>query len=150
MKTKLLGLMALVSLLGVSNANASTYNEVFSTNNPLLTINVGDTVDFSCPYSFNNSGGDYLDFGETSPTSGAIVGSYLVLIGSTYNYTFTQKGTYYYYSDIANYIGNGGGSSIDVVTPTPLPAALPLFASGLGALGLLGWRRKRKASAIAA
>lgn len=28
---------------------------------------------------------------------------------------------------------------------TPLPAALPLFASGFGALGLLGWRRKRKA-----
>jgi hypothetical protein len=27
---------------------------------------------------------------------------------------------------------------------TPLPAALPLFASGLGAIGLLGWRRKRK------
>ncbi len=29
-----------------------------------------------------------------------------------------------------------------VVTPTP--AALPLFATGLGALGLFGWRRKRK------
>jgi hypothetical protein len=29
----------------------------------------------------------------------------------------------------------------------PLPAALPLFASGLGALGMLGWRRKRKAAA---
>ncbi len=27
---------------------------------------------------------------------------------------------------------------------TPLPAALPLFATGLGALGLLRWRRKRK------
>jgi len=27
---------------------------------------------------------------------------------------------------------------------TPLPAALPLFATGLGALGLLGWRRKRR------
>ena len=26
----------------------------------------------------------------------------------------------------------------------PLPAALPLFATGLGALGLLGWRGKRK------
>ena len=31
----------------------------------------------------------------------------------------------------------------------PLPAALPLFASGLGAMGLLGWRRKRKAQAAA-
>jgi len=30
-------------------------------------------------------------------------------------------------------------------TATPLPAALPLFASGLGTLGVLGWRRKRKA-----
>jgi hypothetical protein len=37
------------------------------------------------------------------------------------------------------------------VSATPLPAALPLFASGLGAMGLLGWRRKRKnPAAIAA
>lgn len=27
---------------------------------------------------------------------------------------------------------------------TPLPATLPLFATGLGGLGLFGWRRKRK------
>ena len=41
-----------------------------------------------------------------------------------------------------------GGEFGDVPTSaTPLPAALPLFASGLGALGLLGWRRKRKAQA---
>jgi hypothetical protein len=32
-------------------------------------------------------------------------------------------------------------------TATPVPAALPLFATGLGALGLLGWRRKRKQAA---
>jgi hypothetical protein len=42
------------------------------------------------------------------------------------------------------------GSIMYTYTPaipaeTPLPATLPLFASGLGALGLLGWRRKRKA-----
>ena len=30
---------------------------------------------------------------------------------------------------------------------TPVPAALPLFASGLGAMGVLGWRRKRKLAA---
>jgi len=29
------------------------------------------------------------------------------------------------------------------ISETPLPAALPLFATGLGALGLFGWRRKR-------
>jgi hypothetical protein len=40
--------------------------------------------------------------------------------------------------------------SISLDSPTPLPAALPLFATGLGALGLLGWRRKRKATALAA
>jgi hypothetical protein len=32
---------------------------------------------------------------------------------------------------------------------TPLPAALPLFATGLSALGLFGWRSKRKAQAAA-
>jgi hypothetical protein len=32
----------------------------------------------------------------------------------------------------------------------PLPAALPLFATGLGVVGLVGWRRKRKAAARAA
>jgi hypothetical protein len=37
-------------------------------------------------------------------------------------------------------------TGVGIEATTPLPAALPLFASGLGALGLLGWRRKRKAS----
>jgi hypothetical protein len=34
-----------------------------------------------------------------------------------------------------------------VLEVIPIPAALPLFATGLGALGLLGWRRKRKQAA---
>jgi len=33
---------------------------------------------------------------------------------------------------------------------TPLPGALPLFATGLGALGFLAWRRKKKAAPLAA
>ena len=35
----------------------------------------------------------------------------------------------------------------EIATGTPLPAALPLFASGMGVLGFFGWRRKRKALA---
>ena len=31
-------------------------------------------------------------------------------------------------------------------TATPLPAALPLFAGGLSALALLGWRRGQRAA----
>ena len=38
---------------------------------------------------------------------------------------------------------------IDVANQVPLPSALPLFATGLGALGLLGWRRKKKAALAA-
>jgi hypothetical protein len=36
------------------------------------------------------------------------------------------------------------------ISATPLPAALPMFAAGLGALALIGKRRKRKASMLIA
>ena len=39
-----------------------------------------------------------------------------------------------------------GGEIRTVLLPTPLPSAFPLFATGLGALGLLGWRRKKTAA----
>ncbi len=44
-------------------------------------------------------------------------------------------------------VGNTGLFSITAASAVPLPSALPLFAAGLGALGLLGWCRKRKAQA---
>jgi hypothetical protein len=44
-------------------------------------------------------------------------------------------------------LGQGQVTPESSVTATPLPATLPLFATGLGALGLLGWRRKRKQAA---
>jgi len=47
-------------------------------------------------------------------------------------------------------IGVGDAAAVDSFVlniGTPLPAALPLFATGIGALGLIGWRRKRKAQA---
>jgi hypothetical protein len=43
-----------------------------------------------------------------------------------------------------------GTFDVSGVSATPLPAALPLFATGLGALGLLGWRRRRKNAAALA
>jgi hypothetical protein len=49
-------------------------------------------------------------------------------------------------------MSNAGGFSFNygvaADTTTPLPATLPLFAGGLGALGLLGWRRKRTRAGV--
>jgi hypothetical protein len=42
------------------------------------------------------------------------------------------------------------GVENQVSSTTPLPAALPLFAGGIGLVGVLSWRRKHKPLAIAA
>jgi hypothetical protein len=40
-------------------------------------------------------------------------------------------------------------ATIDTLTATPLPAALPLFASGIGLIGFVARRKKRKSAALA-
>ena len=52
-------------------------------------------------------------------------------------------------SDIIGFTAGYWTASIPTVSTTPLPAALPLFATGLGGLGFLSWRRKKKAQAAA-
>ena len=58
--------------------------------------------------------------------------------------------TYNDFSDTTGPRPGGGCSGCPTIATmeTPLPAALPLFTTGLGALGLLGWRRKRKNAAV--
>lgn len=48
------------------------------------------------------------------------------------------------------YCGTPQGAACDPPLATPLPAALPLFAGGLGVIGLLARRRKRKAAVTVA
>ena len=62
-----------------------------------------------------------------------------------YSTTFCSV-NYYDPNAPLNYIHPATGT----LTPTPLPAALPLFATGLAVTGLLGWRKKRKAAAALA
>lgn len=40
--------------------------------------------------------------------------------------------------------GTEYGATFRITSAVPVPAALPLLATGLGALGVIGWRRKRK------
>jgi hypothetical protein len=67
-----------------------------------------------------------------------VANSTLGLAEAMYGGVLTTKGLF------------GDGAPLTLGDPTPLPAAFPLFATGLGAVGLLGWRRKRKSVSTAA
>jgi len=59
--------------------------------------------------------------------------------------TPSPDASYNAYALTGTLVSSGGAfAGPTYVAPTPLPAALPLFATGLGVMGLLGWRRKRK------
>jgi len=102
----------------------------------LIGIPGGDVawVAANCPSSIQACNGDPDSMSATLQNPGGM---------AEWQYGFTGDLT------IAT---RGGGSCVaSAVCTTPLPAALPLFATGLGAMSLLGWRRKRKnAAAIAA
>jgi hypothetical protein len=58
-----------------------------------------------------------------------------------------QTGNLSAWTAVASGLGSAG---VEItVQETPLPATLPLFATGLGVMGLLGWRRRRRAQTAA-
>jgi hypothetical protein len=82
---------------------------------------------------------DQIDFEwVNTDNSGGGAGQLLFALGA-----FTAPGVYNV-GPIS--ISSDAVLTVSDVATTPLPAALPLFATGLGAMGLLGWRRKRKNS----
>lgn len=189
MKTKLLGLVAFMSLLDFSPASANTIytytgNDFTITTGAYTTSDqVTGTIDlatalgdnfgpsFISPVSFSFSDGvqtltnltaglDANFLGFSTDASGNIV-TWIVLMNEPFSllnyeiYTekpnptdaFSSDGGYYATTNEGYVLGNP--SMWTAMSQTPIPAALPLFASGLGAIGLLGWRRKRKAAALA-
>jgi hypothetical protein len=95
---------------------------------------------------------------EIDPFCGLGWESLLPIIGSgnfevdlplTWLANITNSGTLDVFEQEASTIYQDTGTiSLTVLVPdlqTPLPPTLLLFTSGLATLGLLGWRRKRKA-----
>ena len=113
----------------------------------LITVNLATGVPLAT--------GNYLLF-MTNPTYlaipafGGLGSGGQIVVEDTLQTPLPQTGDQYLYPeqgvpqhlDSAVYISD---------TLAPVPAALPLFATGLGVMGLFGWRRKRKnAAAIGA
>jgi hypothetical protein len=129
----------------------------------VLFLNAGITTPFYGPLNSEETSlttlmsllGVTNVYGPTTLQSAGLIGT--VHVPGTHD-------TAYLYIDAPNNLMQGGiGTFVGddeqfhgadfgsfLVATTPLPAALPLFATGLGALGLLGWRRKRKAAQAAA
>jgi hypothetical protein len=106
----------------------------------------------------NDTGLSPFDLVASSPVTTPADGTLSFNNDGSFTYTpdlnFSGTDTFLYHDigiilSISAQLTNLATVSIVVtpVTTTPLPAALPLFATGLGVMGLLGWRRKRKGAA---
>lgn len=97
------------------------------------TYNEGDPTDISFHFVFANGG--ILD---RLVTLDAAIGLQTILFGLD-NLSSVEWGT----ASWAQF------DNITVVAATPLPAALPLFASAITAIGFAGWCRRKRAPATA-
>ena len=182
MKTKLLGLLAILPLLGLSPANAAmfTYAVDYSIDGFPVTGSITTTCDncilttadvsawnFSqpaLPLSISGSSGGVLGGGDLSITPSSIVwnpGGTSTFFSAA-NGCIDFDGIFCSFTEFSSFdatliLSDGNevviqgslAAALTIATATPLPAALPLFSSVLGVVGLLGWRRKRKAQAVA-
>jgi hypothetical protein len=137
--------VTLTALIGLEGGGGSFSISVPSNGSGVLTDNHGLT-------SMNVDVGPAA-FGITdSAVSYTYVGSTLVLTGisgtispfNLFSITFGSGGVYNFTDSANSSLNSLGLVSISQVSQTPLPTSLPLLATGLGALAMFGWWRKRK------
>ena len=116
----------------------------FGWNNWEVTVNGSPAgLDAIAFFPDSNGGGlnDGIYFNYPDPGLAGLLGPQLYS-GTEANPTFSLGSFAEIYSPDGNTFYN---ATVTITTATPLPAALPLFASGIGAIGLAAWRRKKKA-----
>ncbi len=141
----------------ISLSYTSTAVNALSTN---LADNIGDgsTTVFSGSLPATANGKLVLPFSTTftyDPTLGNLLLTAIVTGNPTDGWTGSFDADSSGVTSRAFNLSNGDVSTdyrglitgfITTPTDVPLPAGLPLFATGLGALGLYGWRRKAAAA----
>jgi hypothetical protein len=152
-----------------------TANGTITTDGMLGTLTASDITDWNlllhgglANFTLSNSNSSVADLGTTPPLTATSTGLFFdfssttlgfigfATSGSTNGLSFCDVGAcgsqFAGIAIIVNSLGITEKSSGDLEIAsraTPIPAAFPLFATGLGAMGLLGWRRKRKARVVA-
>ena len=114
-----------------------------------LVMGQSYTIDFDYGNNKNSNGNELLVFGAGSNMSSIPVNGFIASLIS-YSWTFVALNTEtvsLFFADGGNSPGDNGGPILDNVSfsAVPLPAALPLLAAGLGVMGLVASRRKRRA-----
>jgi hypothetical protein len=136
----------------LASAVSGAIVSITSTNSPSFFVATGSqqaTPDgtFTNGIGYNGSNGG-VGHGSAGPLDFSVTDASGITISD-----FIANGDGYFFA--ADVLGTGGntgtvGANVALST-TPLPAALPLFAGGLGVLGLFGRRKKQKAlNALAA
>jgi hypothetical protein len=125
-------------------------NPVFGTLSQTITTTPGDTYELSV-WSAKNLSNPVLEYQIGSGTAVTMAPGLGAYSDTIVDFVASSSSTPIAFL-FATQLGFGSividdVSVVETAGATPLPAALPLFASGLGALGLLGWRRKRKSRA---
>ena len=135
--TNLLGQSVGSGMFTVSGAVSNNGQSVFSAGGGGLT-----SLSFSIDgYNFSLANdkfiNPYVTFNNGALTSIAYLGSLngFQLDLGTFNLN-------YEFLNLATFQGSAGTIS-DHVSATPLPSGFPLFITGLAALALIGWRKKR-------
>ena len=113
-------------------------------------LNIGNIYNVDYPngvYAFDAHIGDFVTvslgmqiFADASPANPLQFAAY----GNTIHlfFDFAEPGAYY-----NSVSGHDYSSAAIAPPPVPLPAAFPLFAAGLSALGFAGWRKRRNTAA---
>jgi hypothetical protein len=122
-----------------------TFPGVLNTFDVLINGDVVGSFDFLSTYA--NSG--LFKYNGPESMSFDLNFTFPLVAGPDFTLSIIATSTVYNNGGSWNWLP-GGTVTLTGPAATPLPAALPLFSTGLGALGLLGWRRKRKNAALAA
>lgn len=93
----------------------------------------------------NDTLGDFTSLSVISDTTGFFSGDLSRLFFDAENLYVNFESLFFQTSSDQIVLGVGMGVSV-----VPIPATLPLFASGIAIFGLYGWRRKQKKAAAAA